>query len=80
MTFYAHLNKYLEVTSRPGGSDSEESVYNAGDPGTIPGPGRSPEEGNGTYSSFLAWRISQTEEPGGPTDHGITKSWARLSD
>ena len=30
----------------PGGSDSKASVYNAGDPGSIPGLGRSPGEGN----------------------------------
>ena len=31
----------------PGGSESKASVYNAGDPGLIPGLGRSPGEGNG---------------------------------
>ena len=31
----------------PGGSDSKVSVYNVGDPGSIPGSGRSPGEGNG---------------------------------
>ena len=31
----------------PGGSDGKASVYNAGDPGSIPGLGGSPEEGNG---------------------------------
>ena len=31
----------------PGGSDSKESACNAGDPGSIPGLGRSPGEGNG---------------------------------
>ena len=31
----------------PGGSDSEESALNAGDPGSIPGLGRSSGEGNG---------------------------------
>ena len=31
----------------PGSSDSKESGYNAGDPGSIPGLGRSPGEGNG---------------------------------
>ena len=31
----------------PGGSDGKASVYNEGDPGSIPGPGRSPGEGNG---------------------------------
>ena len=31
----------------PGGSDSKASAYNAEDPGSIPGLGRSPGEGNG---------------------------------
>ena len=31
----------------PGGSDGKESVCNAGDPGSTPGLGRSPREGNG---------------------------------
>ena len=33
--------------------------------GSIPGSGRSPEEGMATHSSILAWRIQWTEEPGG---------------
>ena len=31
----------------PGGSDGKESACNAGDPGSIPGLGRSPAEGTG---------------------------------
>ena len=31
----------------PGGSDGKASVYNVGDPSSIPGSGRSPGEGNG---------------------------------
>ena len=31
----------------PGGSDSKASACNMGDPGLIPGLGRSPGEGNG---------------------------------
>ena len=31
----------------PGGSDSEESACNAGNPGSVPRLGRSPGEGNG---------------------------------
>ena len=31
----------------PGGSDGKASVYNVGDPGLIPGSGRSTGEGNG---------------------------------
>ena len=30
-----------------GDSDGKESTFNAGDPGSIPGWGRSPGEGNG---------------------------------
>ena len=47
-----------------GGSDSKESACNAGDPGLIPGLRRSPGEGMATHSSFLAWKIPWTEEPG----------------
>ena len=35
------------VMGFPGGSDGKASAYNAGDPGSIPGSGRSPGEGNG---------------------------------
>ena len=31
----------------PGGADGKASAYTAGDPGSIPGLGRSPGEGNG---------------------------------
>ena len=31
----------------PGGSDGKESACNTGDPGSISGLGRSPDEGNG---------------------------------
>ena len=37
---------FLAGSQFPGGSDSKASIYNAGDPGSIPGLGRSPE-GNG---------------------------------
>ena len=49
----------------PGGSDGKASAYNAGDPGSIPGSGRSPEKEMATHSSILAWKILSTEEPGG---------------
>ena len=31
------------------------------------------------HSSTLAWKIPWAEEPGRP-DHGVVKSWTRLSD
>ena len=42
----------------PGGSDSKESAYNAGDPDSIPRSGRSPGEGNGyTLQSFVVIKM-----------------------
>ena len=54
----------------PGGSDGKESTSNEGDLGSVPELGRSPGEGNVLgmyieYSSILAQRILQAEEPGG---------------
>ena len=48
----------------PGGSDSKASACNAGDPGLIPGSGRSLEKEMATHSSVLAWRIPGMGEPG----------------
>ena len=43
-----HPKKGLKETlGFPGGSDGKASAYSAGDPGSIPGSGRSPGEGNG---------------------------------
>ena len=47
------------------GSYSKESACNAGDLGSIPGPGRSPGGGNCNQSSILAWEMPWMEEPGG---------------
>ena len=44
----------------PGGSEDKASACNAGDPGSIPGLGRSLEKEMATHSSILAWRISWT--------------------
>ena len=54
MTFF--LYKFGFVKGFPGGSDDKESVYNAGDPGLIPGSERSPGEGYGNpaQSTVLA--------------------------
>ena len=48
----------------PGGSDSKKSACSAGDPGSIPGLGRSLEKEMATHSNILAWRISWIEKPG----------------
>ena len=48
----------------PGASVGKDSTCNAGDPGSIPGLGRSPGEGNGNPLQYLAWGIPWTEELG----------------
>ena len=58
----------------PGGSVVKNLPANAGDKGLIPGTGRSPGEGNGAHSSILAWKIPQTEEPGGPQSMASQKT------
>ena len=40
-------SNYCTIARFPGGSVGKASAYNAGDPGSIPGSRRSPEEGNG---------------------------------
>ena len=49
----------------PGGSDGKESAYNAGDPGSNPGLGRSPGAGNGNPLRYSCLGNLWTEEPGG---------------
>ena len=52
-------------TGPPGGSDGTASACSEGDPGLIPGLGRSPlEKEMATHSSTLAWKIPRTKEPG----------------
>ena len=63
--FLFELAPFIEA-GFPGGSDGKESACNVGDPSLIPGSGRSPGEGNGTYPNILAWRIPWTKEPGEP--------------
>ena len=46
MIIYIYL---ISAMGFPSGSDGKESVCNAGDPGSIPGLGRSPGEENGVY-------------------------------
>ena len=68
------------LLSFPGGSDGKASACNVGDPGSIPGLGRSPGEGNGNP---LQYSCPENPMDGGAwlaKVHGVTKSWKRLSD
>ena len=64
----------------PGGSDGKESTCNAGDPGLIPGSGRSPGEGNGYLFQYSCLENPMDRGAWQATVHGVTKSRTRLSD
>ena len=58
----------------PGGSDGKETACNAGDPGSDPGLGRSPGEGNGYPLQYSCLKTS--------LDHGAWRGyspWGRKS-
>ena len=64
----------------PGGSDAKESVCSAGDPGSIPGWGRSPVEGNGSPPQCSCLENSMDRGAWQVAVHGVTKSPTWLSD
>ena len=57
-----------------GGLDCKDSACSVGNPGLIPGSGRSLEEEMAIHSSSLAWRIPWTEEPGRLSPGGCEES------
>ena len=63
----------------PDGSGGKESACNAGDPGSIPGLGRSPGEGNGYPLPFSCLENSRDRGAWWATVYGITKSWTQLN-
>ena len=63
----AHIN--------PGSSDGKGSACNSGDPGLIPGLGRSSGEGNGYPLHYSGLENSMDS-----IVHGVAKSWIQLSD
>ena len=55
------INFSISTKGFPGSSAGKESTCNAGDPGLIPGLGRSAgKKGKATHSSILAWRTAWT--------------------
>ena len=63
----------------PGGLDGKESACNAGNPGSIPGSGRSLREGNGYPLECSSLENSMDKEAWWATVHRVEKSWTRLS-
>ena len=58
----------------PAGSAGKESTCNAGDLGSIPGLGRSPEEGNGNPLQYSCLENSMDRGAWWATVHGVAKS------
>ena len=64
----------------PGGKPMQQApACNAGDPGSIPGLGRSPGEGNGNPLQYSCLDNSMDRGAWWATVNGVTKSQTRLS-
>ena len=61
------------VRGFPGGSYSKESACNARDPGSIPGLGRSPGEGNRNTLQYSCLENSVDREASWATVHGVAE-------
>ena len=68
------------ILGLPGGSEVKTSACNLGDPGSIPGSGRSPGEGN--VNPFQYSCLENLMEGGAwwATVHGVARSQTRLND
>ena len=71
---------YNDFFGFPGGSEDKASACNAGDPGLIPGLGRSPGEGNGNPLQYSCLENPMDRGARRSTVHGVAKSWTRQSD
>ena len=75
------MNRHLSLKRLiPGGSEDKASACNAGDPGWIPGLGRSPGEGNGNPLQYSCLENPMDRGAWRATVHGVAKSRIRLSD
>ena len=70
----------LTLIGFPGGSDGKEPAYNVGDPGSIPGLGRSLREGNDNPLWYSCLENPMDRGTWWAIVHGVAKSWTWLSD
>ena len=64
----------------PGHTEVKVSTWNAGDPGSIPGSGRSPGEGNSNPLQYSCLENPMEGEAWCATVHGVAKSQTQLSE
>ena len=77
---YLGLNGLSLLWGFPGGLGGKESVCNAGDPGSMPGSGRSPGEGNGCPLQYSCLGNPGDRGAWWATVHRVEKSQTQLSD
>ena len=73
--------KYLSLCWEwgfPGGSEGKASACSVGDPGSIPGLGRSPGEGNGNPLQYSCLENPMNRASWCTTVHGVAKSQTQL--
>ena len=68
-----HFTPTMVLQGFPSGSDSKESACNAGDPGLIPGSGRSPGEGNGYPLQYSCLENPMDRGAWWATFHGLAE-------
>ena len=68
---YMHIHAYICF---PGSSEVKASASNAGDPGSIPGSGRSPGEGNGNPVQYSCLENPMDWGAWWAAVHGVTES------
>ena len=74
-----HNHQALQTMGFPCSSVGKESACSTGDPGSIPGLGRSPREGNGNPLQYSCLENSMDRGAWWAIVHGVTKSRTQLS-
>ena len=70
---------YSSVLGLPGCSDGKESACNARGPGSVPGLGRFPGDGNGNSLQYSCLENPMDRGAWQTMVHEVAKSWTRLN-
>ena len=69
-----YFYRLYSIMGFPGGSEVKASACKAGDPGSFPGSGRSPGEGNGNPLQYSCLKNSMDVGAWWATVHGVAQS------
>ena len=76
---FCYSNSFYFLDCFPGDSDDKASACSVGDPGSTPGSGRCPGEGNGNPHEYSCLENSMGRGVWWAVVHRVTKSWTWLS-